>query len=112
MNTPATYIRDTQMVMSTDGKDQPSPVHHVAVHGDPSVRRSPVAGPGTAGRSVTWVRPSELPTMVGTSAASRALAVHSTWAGRVRRAPARVTRSAVARATVGPQPEQTGGPSL
>jgi len=77
----------------------------LARHGDPSLIRPAEPTPRSAGgRSIAWVRPSELATTVASPVLVRGAEAHATLARQVRRAPAsaartgrRVTRSAIAR---------------
>lgn len=113
MNTPEAYLHQPERTMAEQAAPatgtRPAAVdasvagtsvdlNLLAVHGDPSQKRQalPAAAPGS-GRTVAWVRPSELPTMVGGPALRRAADAQGEAVRRVRRAPARVTRAAIAR---------------
>ena len=73
----------------------------LAVHGDPSRNLPTAPTPNeVGGRSVTWVRVSELATVVGSPAVRRGIDLQAELARRARRAPGVAvskTRSAVAR---------------
>ncbi len=78
----------------------------LARHGDPSLTHPDGPTPRSAGRSIVWVRPSELATTVTRPMVRRGAEVQADLAGQARRAPAvaaragrRVTRSTIA----GPQ---------
>jgi hypothetical protein len=99
--------RDDRAV--TPEQNPPQPRHEesvaaLAVHRDPSV---PDAGPGNdpqPQRGIAWVRPSELPTMLGSKWAGRGIDLQSDLVRRSRRVPIaaaragrRISRSAIAR---------------
>lgn len=73
----------------------------LARHADPSVR--PSGSPGAhdpASPSIAWVRPTELPTVVGSKFIHRGIDLQAELNRRAQRAPrsaARVTRRAIAR---------------
>jgi hypothetical protein len=77
----------------------------LAVHPDPSIRGTRVEEGVTAARpGVAWVRPSELPTVVGSGWVRRGIDLQSELMRRSRRGPVtasraaqRVSRSAIAR---------------
>jgi hypothetical protein len=91
--------------------EQPSPqpqtdeaVNALALHRDPSVPMTQETTEAKAQRSIAWVRPSELPTMVGSKWANRGIDLQSELVRRSRRAPAkaaragrRISRTAIAR---------------
>lgn len=121
MNTDAQYDRRTDRSL-TDPTDpaltgvEASPL---AVHGDPSQAPAPQAYPvATRQRSITWVRPTELPTVLGGPWLRQGTDLQAEMARRARRAPAtaasrarrRITRTAIGR----PEPvtPTQEGPSL
>lgn len=67
----------------------------LAVHRDPSLTAGPPGSSDELGRpSVAWVRPSELPTTVGSKFIRRGIDLQSELTRRARRAPRTATRSA------------------
>ena len=111
MNQHDIYVRGTDRVLSSEPQEPGSAVSEFAVHGDPSARREDVASPQQATRSVSWVRPSELATTLSAPVVRRAADLQAESTRRARRAPARITRSAIARTTT-PPPAQERGLSL
>ena len=102
MNNPEPHLREPDPVVAQEPA-APAAVEPnlLALHGDPSLRREdPALDRAGDGRTIAWVRPSELPTMVGTPVLRRAMDAQSETVRRVRRAPARVSRSMIAE----PQP--------
>ena len=103
--------RDERALMPEQNPPQPRPeevVAALAVHRDPSVPDEvPGTDPGNVPkpqRRVAWVRPSELPTMLGAKWAGRGIDLQSDLVRRSRRVPItaaragrRISRSAVAR---------------
>jgi len=73
----------------------------LAKHADPSVRPAgSTAAQDAASSSVSWVRPSDLPTVVGSKFTRRGIDLQAELNRRAQRAPrsaARVTRRAIAR---------------
>jgi hypothetical protein len=111
------YGRRDDRTMPEPPTPQPPPdeaASALAVHGDPSIPAStPASTAGTVARpprpGVAWVRPSEMPTLIGSSWARRGIDLQSELVRRSRRAPLtatrvgrRITRSAIAR------PEDSG----
>lgn len=109
MNTPDFYERRDDRTLP-DQPPAPQPrqdeVSALAVHRDPSVQTpSAAAQPDRARPTVAWVRPSELPTLIGASSVRRGIDLQSELVRRSRRAPAkaaaragrRITRTAIAR---------------
>ncbi|MGN6131179.1 MAG: hypothetical protein ACTHOK_12645 [Nocardioidaceae bacterium] len=111
MNTDTYYERRTDRARP----DLPDPAvaapnaSPLAIHGDPSQARTTTGRAAQPWRhSITWVRPSELPTMVGAPWIGRGAELQAEMARRARRAPAtatsragrRITRTAIGR----PQP--------
>lgn len=111
MNHSGHYERRTDRTVNED--QAPTSVADTspfAIHGDPSHSRTPPpTAPQSTQRSIAWVRPSELPTAVGTPWVRRGIDLQAELTRRTRRAPAsataragrRITRSAVS------QPEPT-----
>lgn len=109
MNTPDFYERRDDRTLP---EQPPTPqarqddVSALAVHRDPSVQTSPSATQADRTRpTVAWVRPSDLPTLIGATSVRRGIDLQSELVRRARRAPAktaarasrRVTRTATAR---------------
>lgn len=79
-------------------------VSALAHHTDPSVSPAPAEPGSKAQQGIAWVRPSELPTLVGSKVAGRGIDLQSDLVRRSRRAPAataragrRISRTAIAR---------------
>ncbi|HEY6797927.1 MAG TPA: hypothetical protein VI248_24900 [Kineosporiaceae bacterium] len=99
--------RDDRALTSEQNPPQPPPEESVAalaVHRDPSIPDAAPRSEPKAVRGVAWVRPSELPTMVGTKWAGRGIDLQSDLVRRARRVPItaaragrRTSRSAIAR---------------
>ena len=98
--------RDDRTLTAEQGLPQPQPqdtVAALAVHRDPSVPTTSETD-AKAQRGIAWVRPSELPTLIGSRWAARGIDLQSELARRSRRAPIsaarpgrRVSRTAIAR---------------
>ena len=108
MNTPDHYNRRTNRNLdeATKQAEQPAETSPLAVHGDPSRPKSAItAEPDRAKPSIAWVRPSDLPTVIGATWARRGIDLQAELTRRARRAPAkataragrRITRTAIAR---------------
>jgi hypothetical protein len=92
--------RDDRALTPEQNPPQPRPdevVAALAVHRDPSV---PDAAASTdlgndprPQRGIAWVRPSELPTMLGSKWAGRGIDLHTDLARRSRRVPTRAARA-------------------
>jgi hypothetical protein len=105
--TPDAYDRRTDRSLE-DAPKQPEQTAErspLAVHRDPS-QPPPVTGaePNQPTRSIAWVRPSDLPTVVGAPWVRRGIDLQAELTRRARRGPAttaragrRVTRTAIAR---------------
>lgn len=108
MNTPALYERRLDRTLP---EPAPTPANRrsvdaLAVHLDPSV---PTAEPAQAGEPfrprVTWVRPSEMATVLGSRYVRRGIDVEAELSRRARRAPGvavsaasrRISRASIAR---------------
>jgi hypothetical protein len=99
--------RDDRALTPQQNPSRPHPEEAeaaLAVHRDPSVPVAPPRSEPKAGRGVAWVRPSELPTMLGAKWAGRGIDLQSDLVRRSRRVPItaaragrRITRSAIAR---------------
>lgn len=79
-------------------------VSALAHHRDPSVPTTPDGPAPKAERGIAWVRPSELPTLIGSKWAARGIDLQGELVRRSRRAPRRaaraghkITRSAISR---------------
>ena len=107
MNNNDHYERREDRVMPEQAMPQPQTddaVNALALHRDPSV---PVAKPVAARpaqRGIAWVRPSELPTLVGSTWSNRGIDLQSELVRRSRLAPVkaakagrRISRTAIAR---------------
>jgi hypothetical protein len=106
--------RDNRALTPEQDPPQPHPeeaVAALAVHRDPSAPDAvPSTEPGNdpkPQRGIAWVRPSDLPTMLGARWAGRGIDLHSDLVRRSRRVPItaaragrRISRSAIA----GPEP--------
>lgn len=83
------------------GEPSESELNALATHADPSVRLpGSSAAQEPASSSVAWVRPSDLPTAVGSKFIRRGIDLQAELNRRAQRAPrsaARVTRRAIAR---------------
>ena len=108
MNTPDPYDRrtDRNLYEATKPAEQPSERSALAVHDDPSRPKSAATSePGRTRPSIAWVRPSDLPTVIGTPWARRGIDLQAELSRRARRSPAkatarvgrRITRTAIAR---------------
>lgn len=99
--------RDDRTLTPEQNPPQPHPdevVAALAVHRDPSVPDAAPSNDPKPQRGIAWVRPSELPTVLGSKWAGRGIDLHSDLARRSRRVPItaaragrRISRSAIAR---------------
>jgi len=107
MNNDQYYERRADRTITAEqALPQPQPqdtVAALAVHRDPSVPRSSETDV-TVQRGIAWVRPSELPTLIGSRWAGRGIDLQSELVRRSRNAPisavkasGRVSRAAIAR---------------
>jgi hypothetical protein len=107
MNNNQYYERhDDRTITAEQALPQPHPqdtVAALAVHRDPSVPTSSETA-AKAQRGIAWVRPSELPTLIGSNWTARGIDLQSELVRRSRRAPIsaakagrRVSRTAIAR---------------
>lgn len=114
MNTDAYYERRTNQTIAepADPAATAPDASPLAIHGDPSrARAAPTLAAEFPQRSIAWMRPSELPTMVGARWLRRGADLHAELARRARRAPTtatsragqRITRTAIGR----PEPPPT-----
>lgn len=117
MNTPTMYQRQLDRTLpepSASFENQPGdPVDALAVHRDPSVREEPSASEEVAPqRGVAWVRPSELPSLLGSKVAGRGIDLQTELARRARQTPARTAATVSRRITRGqiarPEPTSRG----
>jgi hypothetical protein len=115
MNNNEFYDRRDARAMLEQPTPQPQSdeaVSTLAVHRDPSVPEVATEAEATTQRGIAWVRPSELPTLVGAKWANRGIDLQAELVRRSRRAPVtaakagrRISRNAIAR----PEPAtQTG----
>ena len=113
MNNNEFYERRDDRGMPEQATPQPQTeeaIAALAVHRDPSIPIGPQAAEAKAQRGVAWVRPSELPTLIGSKWAGRGIDLQSELVRRSRRAPIkaakagrRISRTAISRpATVTP----------
>lgn len=108
MNTPDLYERrlDRTLPETPPTPEPDSAVEALAVHRDPSV---PAVGakqdPDSPQPSVAWVRPSEVPTLLGSKFVRRGIDLQAELTRRARRTPGaavsqasrRITRTSIAR---------------
>jgi hypothetical protein len=108
VNTPDPYDRRTDRNFDevTMQAEQPTERAALAVHGDPSrTKAATTSEPDRTGPSIAWVRPSDLPTVIGAPWARRGINLQAELSRRARRSPAkatarigqRITRTAIAR---------------
>jgi hypothetical protein len=87
---------DNRALTPEQNPPQPHPeeaVAALAVHRDPSVPHAAPSHDPTPQRGIAWVRPSELPTMIGTKWAGRGIDLQSDLVRQSRRVPIRVARA-------------------
>lgn len=112
MNTHLRYERreDRSVASEEPAPTQPdgSEPAALAMHRDPSLTDTTQARPSGSERGIAWVRPGELPTVVGTRWASRGIDLQAELMRRARRAPIgtvraarRITRTSLAGADTG-----------
>jgi len=98
--------RDDRVVPDQSAPQSPSDpaISALAHHHDPSIPSTPRMAAPKADRGIAWVRPSELPTLVGSKWVARGIDLQSELVRRSRRAPAkaaqaghRISPSAIAR---------------
>lgn len=105
MNTNDPYDRRTDLSLdeATTRPEQTTEVAALAVHRDPSQPAANDAAPEPTlpKRTVAWVRPTDLPGVLGAPMARRGIDLQAELTRRARQAPARagrrITRSAIAR---------------
>lgn len=108
MNTPDPYDRRTDRTFDEAmmQAEEPSERSALAVHGDPSRPKSGTPSePDRTRPSIAWVRPSDLPTVIGAPWTRRGIDLQAELSRRARRSPAkatarvgrRITRTAIAR---------------
>ncbi|MGE3326406.1 MAG: hypothetical protein AB7N61_13495 [Acidimicrobiia bacterium] len=107
MNNNDFYDRRDGRAIPEKPTPQPQPdetASALAVHRDPSVAEVATKPEAQAQRGIAWVRPTELPTLVGTRWANRGIDLQSELIRRSRRAPVtaakagrRISRTAIAR---------------
>ena len=114
MNTDQPYARDTdrQAPDKPPEATQPDPL---AVHRDPSASRAKLP---RARNGIAWVRPSDLPTMIGSKVIGRGLDLKADLVRRANRptrppAPrARVTKTSIATTAQSPATPEFEPPSI
>ena len=89
MNTPTSYQRRLDRTLPeppVPAQAEPAdPVVPLAVHRDPSLRETSVAPvSGDVSVRVAWIRPSELPTVVGSTVAGRGIDLQAELTRRAR----------------------------
>jgi hypothetical protein len=108
VNTPEPYERRLDRTLP---EPSPTPEHHqavdaLAVHRDPSVQTAEVKQETERSQpSVAWVRPSEMPSLLGSKLVRRGIDLQAELTRRARRTPSaavtkasrRVTRTSIAR---------------
>ncbi len=107
MNNNDHYERHEDRALPEQPTPQPQTldaVNALALHRDPSVPVAKEPTEPTAQRGIAWVRPSELPTLVGSKLANRGIDLQSELVRRSRRAPVkaakagrRISRTAISR---------------
>jgi hypothetical protein len=108
VNTPEAYERrlDRTLPEPTPTSGADSAVDALAVHRDPSVPTTErPKGADRTQPSVAWVRPSEMPTLLGSKFVGRGIDLQSELTRRARRTPGaavsktsrRITRTSIAR---------------
>lgn len=111
MNNNDHYERRDDRVLPEHVSPQPQ-AHHEAVsalahHRDPSIPTTPDAPAPKSERGIAWVRPSELPTLIGSKWAARGVDLQGELVRGSRRAPvkaARVGHKISRRAIARPEP--------
>jgi hypothetical protein len=71
----------------------------LAVHRDPSIPQAITSGPDPVRPTVAWVRPSEVPTLIGARWVRRGIDLQTELTHRARRAPAAAATKAARRVT-------------
>lgn len=108
MNTPEPYERRLDRTLPEPAPSAPAEKHveALAVHRDPSLPETMTKqGTDRSRPTVAWVRPSEMPTLLGSSWVRRGIDLQSELTRRARRTPggaaskaaSRVTRTSIAR---------------
>lgn len=109
MNTPEPYERHPDRSLpepSVTPPESEKAVEALAVHRDPSLpAKASAAEPDRSRPTVAWVRPSELPTLIGAPWVRRGIDLQAELTRRARRTPRtvatksgrRITRTAIAR---------------
>lgn len=102
MNTPEPYDRslDRAIPDATATREPEQSVDALAVHRDPSIPSAPIGtAPDRPRPTVAWVRPSEMPTLVGSSFVGRGIDLQAELARRARRVPTSAASKAARRVT-------------
>jgi hypothetical protein len=90
------YERRADRVMPDEVPPQSQSDHStavLAVHRDPSVPTTPVSNAAKSQRGIAWVRPSELPALIGSTWGRRGIDLQSELVRRSRRAPIKAARA-------------------
>lgn len=122
MNTPERYERrlDRTVPEPAPSPEASGSVDPLAVHRDPSAPTGQAAQQGEQARpGVAWVRPSEMPTALGSRYVRRGIDLEVGLARRIRRAPGtavsatsrRISRASIARPAM-PDPTPLGQEGL
>lgn len=115
MNTPTSYQRRLDRTIPeppTPTQTEPAdPVDPLAVHRDPSLREISVApASGDVSARVAWVRPSELPTVLGSTVAGRGIDLQAELTRRAKHGAASSMSNASARSSHRPFPSHGSSP--
>ena len=102
MNTPEHYERrlDRTIPEATSMQEAEKSVEALAVHRDPSLAETTVKQESDRSRpTVAWVRPSEMPTLLGSAFVRRGIDLQAELTRRVRRSPGAAVSKAARRVT-------------
>lgn len=107
MNTKNFYERRADRVLPEEVPPQSQSDHStavLAVHRDPSVPTTPLSNAAKPERGLAWVRPSELPTLIGSTWGRRGIDLQAELVRRSRRAPIKGARAGrrITRAVISP----------
>ena len=106
MNTPDPYERRLDRTLPEPAPDAEKGIDALAVHRDPSVPTAEAAQETERSQpGVAWVRPSEMPTLLGSKFVRRGIDLQAELTRRARRTPGaavskasrRITRTSIAR---------------
>ena len=102
MNTPEPYKRrlDRTIPEPAAAPEAEKPVEALAVHRDPSVPETAAKQESEHSRpTVAWVRPSEMPTLIGSTFVRRGIDLQAELTRRARRSPGAAVSKAARRVT-------------